>query len=181
VLYRNQGRPDEETKLCTSHRVLRTQQFDGPASFPHFSILNLCTAGRDRGSYRFEIASLVEQIEYYLRLFEASRRAGYRLGTVRVSLTAFDDARLELLRTEVLDRLSFEHPDTGFAFDQGRTSGRGYYAGAGFQVYAQDVGGEEYFIVDGGFTDWTQQWLSNRKERLLTSGMGSERFVFCFM
>jgi len=34
--------------------------------------------------------------------------------------------------------------------------------------------------VDGGFTDWTQQLLSNRKERLLISGMGSERFVFCF-
>jgi hypothetical protein len=180
VLYRQGTPPSEATKLCASHRVLRAQQFDGPASFPHFSILNLCTAGRDRGSYRFEIASLVEQIEYYLRLFEASRQAGYRLGAVRVSLTAFDEARLELLQTEVLDRLSVDHPDTVFAFDQGRTSGRGYYAGAGFQVFVRDASGTEYFIVDGGFTDWTQQWLSNRKERLLTSGMGSERFVFCF-
>jgi hypothetical protein len=99
---------------------------------------------------------------------------------VRVTLTAFDETRLELLRTEVLDRLSTTRPHTGFAFDQGRTSGRGYYVGAGFRIFAQDVGGQEYFIVDGGFTDWTQQWLSNRKERLLTSGMGSERFIFCF-
>ena len=59
ALYRQDARSDEETRLCASHRVLRTQRFDGPASFPHFRILNLCTAGRDRGSYRFEIASLV--------------------------------------------------------------------------------------------------------------------------
>jgi hypothetical protein len=31
-------------------------------------------------------------------------------------------------------------------------------------------------LVDGGFTTWTQQPLSNRKERLLISGLGIERF-----
>jgi len=35
-------------------------------------------------------------------------------------------------------------------------------------------------LVDGGFTTWTQQLLSNRKERLMTSGLGSERFCACF-
>jgi hypothetical protein len=49
-----------------------------------------------------------------------------------------------------------------------------------FQIYARDKAGTDYFIVDGGFTDWTQQLLSNRKERLLISGMGSERFVSLF-
>jgi hypothetical protein len=47
-------------------------------------------------------------------------------------------------------------------------------------MYARDQVGTDYFIVDGGFTDWTQQLLSNRKERLLISGMGSERFVSLF-
>jgi hypothetical protein len=79
-----------------------------------------------------------------------------------------------------LDRLAAGHPAASFGFDQERASGQGYYVGAGFQVFARDGSGTEYFIVDGGFTDWTQQWLSNRKERLLTSGLGSERFVYCF-
>jgi hypothetical protein len=35
-------------------------------------------------------------------------------------------------------------------------------------------------IGDGGFTDWIQQLLTNRKGRLLISGMGSERFVSLF-
>ena len=41
-------------------------------------------------------------------------------------------------------------------------------------MYAQDQAGTESFLVDGGFTDWTQQLLSNRKERLLISSMGVE-------
>jgi hypothetical protein len=32
--------------------------------------------------------------------------------------------------------------------------------------------GQEFDYVDGGFTDWTARLLSNRKERLLTSGIG---------
>jgi hypothetical protein len=44
----------------------------------------------------------------------------------------------------------------------------------------RDQTGTEYFLVDGGFTDWNRQLLSNRKEGLLISGMGSERFVSLF-
>jgi hypothetical protein len=47
-------------------------------------------------------------------------------------------------------------------------------------MYARDQTGTEYFLVDGGLTDWTQQLLTNRKERLLIIGMGSERFVSIF-
>jgi hypothetical protein len=38
--------------------------------------------------------------------------------------------------------------------------------------------GVRYPVADGGFTDWTARLLQNRKERLLTSGIGTE-FV-CF-
>jgi hypothetical protein len=123
---------------------------------------------------------LVEQIGYYIRLVEASRQAGFRAGAIRVALTAFDETRYDVLQARVLEPLSAAHPEPILTFDRQRTSGRGYYVGAGFQIYVRDLAGTEYFIVDGGFTDWTQQLLSNRKERLLTSGMGSERFLFCF-
>jgi hypothetical protein len=58
--------------------------------------------------------------------------------------------------------------------DQEQGSGKAYYPGVRFQIYARDLAGTEYFLVDGGFTDWTRQWLSNRKERLLIGGMSSE-------
>ena len=45
---------------------------------------------------------------------------------------------------------------------------------------ATDREGDAVGLADGGRTDWTQRLLSNRKERLLTSGIGlgllAERF-----
>jgi hypothetical protein len=54
--------------------------------------------------------------------------------------------------------------------DPERTSG--YYHGLCFKIY---LDGEE--IGDGGFVDWTQRLLGNRKERLLISGVGVDRFA----
>jgi len=44
---------------------------------------------------------------------------------------------------------------------------QGYYSGATFALAA---GGRE--LVEGGFVDWTQRLLADRKERLLISGLG---------
>ena len=42
-------------------------------------------------------------------------------------------------------------------------------------VHATAPSGRLIELVDGGSVDWTQQLLSNSKERLVTSGIGSER------
>jgi hypothetical protein len=49
---------------------------------------------------------------------------------------------------------------------------RPYYSGGWFSI---DVAGTN--VVDGGFVDWTQKLLSDRKERLLISGAGIERLA----
>ena len=41
-------------------------------------------------------------------------------------------------------------------------------------------GGDAIQLADGGFTDWTQQLVGSKKERLLISGMGCERVVALF-
>lgn len=169
-----------EIKLCASHRLLRAQTFDSPASFPHFRIFSLCTAGRDKGSYTFEIASLIEHIEFYAHLLAELKRTGYPIGGVRVCLVVFDPTRYAVLEAAVSERLSTSCPRLDLGFVQEYGDSQGYYAGVRFQIYATDLSGTEYFLVDGGFTDWTQQLLSDRKERLLISGMGSERTLFCF-
>jgi hypothetical protein len=73
---------------------------------------------------------------------------------VRVSVL---DPRFEVLRGEL-------------PADPSRTAG--YYQGLCFKVFLH---GEE--IGDGGFVDWTQRLLGNRKERLLISGVGVDRFA----
>ncbi|NKE59931.1 hypothetical protein FXN61_25250 [Lentzea sp. PSKA42] len=48
----------------------------------------------------------------------------------------------------------------------------GYYQGLCFKVFRNGVE-----IGDGGFVDWTQRLMGNRKERLLISGVGVDRFA----
>jgi len=177
---RGRSHPEVDTKLCASHRLLRPHLPNDPASFPHFRIFSLCTAGRDRGSYGFEMAALREHLEFYVRLLQSAQQAGFRLEAVRTSITDFDETHYQVLKAKVLDKLSLSYSNVEFMLNQEQESGQGYYSGVRFQIYARDKAGTDYFIVDGGFTDWTQQLLSNRKEWLLISGMGSERFVSCF-
>jgi hypothetical protein len=140
----------------------------------------LVTAGRDRGSYRFEIAALTEHLEFYLRLLQTVQQSGFQLGAIRIQLTVFDAMRSESLNTEVLDQLSQKYATVELGYVSGQLQEHGYYTGVRFGIYAQDHAGKEHFLADGGFTDWTQQLLSDRKERLLISGIGSERFIACF-
>lgn len=170
----------DPTRLCASQRVLRAQHYAGSNMLAHFRLFSLCAAGRDSGSYGFELAALAEQIGFYLRLFAAAPAAGYALDSVRVMLTAFDDSRAAAIRDALIAPLAASHPAVSFELDQERAAGRGYYTSAGFHIYARDAAGTEFFLVDGGFTDWTQRLLNDRKERLLISGLGSERFILCF-
>lgn len=170
----------ELVKLCSSHRVVRAQAFDNPNFTAHFRLLGLCTAGRDTGSYEFETTALEEHIGFYLRLFQDARNTGYSCSEPEVFLTAFDESRHDTLKEKVCAPLTARYPDVAFGFNPERQQGRGYYEGAAFEIRLRNTAGESLQITDGGFPNWTQQFLNNRKERLLVSGMGSEIFVALF-
>jgi hypothetical protein len=179
-ILRGDPHASDKVKLASSHRLLRAQSFEGPASFQHFRLWALCTAGRDEGSFQFETNALLEHLDFYVRLLSKADELGYTIQDLRVSITALDERRIEALQADVIEPLSTKHPHVEAGFDQDRQSGRGYYANACFTIHARDPEGTELLLVDGGFTPWTQQLLSNRKERLMTSGLGSERLCACF-
>jgi hypothetical protein len=179
---RRKNSPDRSAavKLCCSHRVARAQFVDAPASFAHFRLLSLCGAGRDTGSRRFETASLVEHADYYLRLLGALNSKGYSVSAVRVKWIALSDGIYDLLKMRIVPELYRQHTNAVFEIERDSGGRGGYYRSARFQVYAKNHLEEEFFIADGGMTDWTQKLLNDRKERLIISGMGTERFIFCF-
>ncbi|MCP4545036.1 MAG: hypothetical protein GY835_01065 [bacterium] len=179
-LLKGDRRSIERVHLCASQRLLRAQVFEGPASFAHFRIFSLCSSGRDEGGFNFETDMLVQHIEYYLGLLEEVVELGILADDLRVAITVFDERRLDLVQAKVLEELVMGRPEIEMAMDQERESGRGYYTTAAFQIFARDRTGEELLLVDGGFTDWTCKLLSNEKERLLISGLGSERLVHSF-
>jgi len=182
-LLRGDPQNRERVRLCASHRVVRGQAYRvAPGVRPHFRLLGLCAAGRDEGSFQFETTSLVEQIAFYLQLLREVSQLGYLAHRLRVTLTDLEQGRREQVLTEqVLLPLTVNYPGVLCELDPDRKTGRGYYVGACFHVYATNEAGTEFELIDGGFTTWTQQVLSNTKERLLISGLGTERLCsqFC--
>jgi hypothetical protein len=86
--------------------------------------------------------------------------------------------RLMRLKSGVLDTLQTEFPEAQFSFNMARLEGLNYYHGFCLRISPEAADGARFPVVDGGFTDWTARLLQNKKERLLTSGIGTE-FV-CF-
>jgi hypothetical protein len=85
-------------------------------------------------------------------------------------------ARLTVLNPKyavVADTLRAQLSTVDITDDPARPTGRGYYTGLCFKVFTDD--GVE--LADGGFVDWTQTLLGNRKERLMISGIGLDRLA----
>ncbi len=163
----------ESVHLAASHRLLRTQRFPGPNSFSHFAAFGLCSAGRDAGSLRFELATLVTHIGFYLRALDAFLGPGVPL---RLALTDFHgDDRPALLESAIFAPVQAVFPRVACCFDAERSSGHNYYVDLCFHVYATGPDGEWLELADGGVVDWTQSLLNNAKERCVISGIGSER------
>ena len=169
---------NKQVNLASSHRVLRAQSFEGPVSFAHFRILSLITAGRDTGAFSFENDSLELHLHYYLSLFEELTKSGYNIGEINVTLIALQKSQMKF-NDEIINKLSKLFPDCKYTIEQSTDIDFEYYKDLRFQIYLDDDN-EKLLIVDGGFTDWTQQLLSDKKERLLISGLGTERMIYCF-
>lgn len=175
ALLNSQPKSAERVKLCASHRHTRTQPCEDEKFTPHFKILCLCSAGRDEGDFRFETENLVEHIDFHLNLLQKILDPQAAERDIAVSVTDLTRKRGELIQEEVLAPLGRLHPSVRLSLDPNRQSALNYYDSICFNIAVRDGKGSAYdFVVDGGFTDWTRKLLSNRKERLLTSGLGSE-------
>ena len=73
-------------------------------------------------------------------------------------------------------RLREEFPEARLGFRVGRLAGIGYYNGLLLNIDVERDG-RRLSVADGGSTDWTQRLLSDRAERLFTSGIGLERLI----
>lgn len=158
---------DDDVHLATSHRVVRPQNYGDGKMLAHFRLLALVSAGRDRGSYRFEAEALARQVGLLLDAFTQFLRPGtkLRLGYTRTTVPT-EDARLEALRT-----VAGAHGVELFE-EAGREAAAGYYAGFCFHIFAGDMQ-----LADGGVVDWGSKLTGNGKERMVIAGCGVERLL----
>jgi hypothetical protein len=172
ALLREDARSKTAISLATTHRAIRAQQFEGPGLAPHFGVTAFCTAGRDEGRFGFEFAALRAHLGTLARWVKALDPAA----SLEFRVTPLDGGPdEESLEEAVLVPLRSEHTNVAAVIDPTRESGRGYYEHVCFKAHTSLNESETFELGDGGFTDWTQQLLSNRKERLMISGAGLER------
>jgi hypothetical protein len=173
ALLRADPKSAEPVHLAASHRLLRGQHYADPALASHFSVFALCSAGRDRGSLRFELAALGLHMRFYLRALRAFLGADIPLCLSITDLASPD--RYALLEAHLLAPIRAEFGGLEIVVGEQRTRGVGYYRDLCFHVHVTHPSGKRIELVDGGVVDWTQRLLGSAKERLITSGLGSQR------
>ena len=161
----------EQHRFSTIHRHLRTPTLPNIPGFrAHFKIACFVTAGRDTGSFQFEQEGLAEHIHmlaYFFRTilkidqvaFQLYPRKGYADPVAFVSqLGNYLHQQQPAIPVEVFPHLLNDN---------------NYYKGLQYKI-SITLNGQTVEVGDGGFVDWTQQFLQNKKERLLTTGIGLE-------
>ena len=168
ALLRSNARSADVVRLAASQRVLRAQRFEGTATFSHFQLFGLVSAGRDTGDLGFEREAFAEHIGFVCAVLQR-----LAVSAIEVELTDLIGDAMEPVGAGVRDVVGgirgatvIDRPD--------REAGRAYYDRMCFKVFAT-AGSERFEIADGGLVDWTQQLLQSRKERLLIGGLGVER------
>ncbi len=164
-------------RLCSADRVLRLQRF-GPGFRQHFHLFSMTSAGRSAAGHRFELAELSAHLDALLGLLEGLRASGRTIRDVRVEVAdaTGNRGRLDRVAERVFPALAVRWPDAQLAIDEDREHGRGYYDGLMLDV-TLDAGDGRISVADGGTTGWTATLLSDRRERLFTSGIGLDRLT----
>jgi hypothetical protein len=166
-------------RLACSQRVVRTQRFRSLDARQHFRLFSLCSAGRDAGNLGFEITAMTEHIGFYIGSLRDFLGSDIPLRATVIDL--HPESHHGTTLKAVIEKLEKKFDDVDVSLEKARAEETEYYRHFRFHVYASPPRGYEMELVDGGDTDWTQKLLNNAKERLLTSGIGSERLCEKFV
>jgi hypothetical protein len=148
-------------------RVIRTQTFSNPNFTPHFSVLCLISCGKDSGNFNFEKEELLK----HLSASYAICKDYYGLETISFELIPMKgyDSQSPLI-TQCVSYIQAKQDDFEISVVEPDKENNYYY---GFRIKLNVViKGCVYEIGDGGLLDWTQQLLANKKERMMTMGIG---------
>jgi hypothetical protein len=155
-------------RLAAIQRVLRAQQYASDDAFSHFTLLGLVTAGRSVAGGSFDVEALREQLSVYVTVLRNL------VDQVEIVLSVGRGERARRLVAVVREARATRRVIV--TEDPERLHRQRYYVRACFKVNVE-VAGERFEVADGGFTDWTERLLDDRRERLLISGAGLDRLA----
>lgn len=159
----------EPIYLAANHRHIRAQALANPKFTAHFKIFCAISAGRDSGHFEFEIYQAIRHLDFYLRYFTEK----HQVPLERIKLCWYKTNDSGLCHA-VMAAVSEKWPR--YAYEEKPATSGEYYHGVQCKIFLETREGSWIDFVDMGLTDWTQQLLQDKKERLWISGMGSELF-----
>jgi len=155
-------------KYAATHRHVRSQALSNPAFTAHFGIFCLATGGTDTGSFSFELEQLLDHITIHLSVYSSE----FDLSQEKLLLKIFLKEENEVFRQKVKGLVSLIDSTVTVQIEKQLNPGD-YYKLVQFKLFIVRKG-QEINLSDGGFVDWTQKLIQNRKHRLLISGVGTE-------
>ena len=168
--------PSQKLRFSTIQRHVRTQSIMGAGFTPHFKIGAFVTSGLDTGSFTFEKESLLGQIQ----LLYAIYKDYYGVNEISFRLLCRNGyADPPRLAREVRDYILHHSPQLDIEIIENPEKETNYYTGLQYKTHIQ-WNNNIFEIADGGFVNWTQQMLQNKKERFLIGGIGFE-FMYRIM
>ncbi|GAB4013356.1 hypothetical protein GCM10028808_32210 [Spirosoma migulaei] len=160
-------------RFSAIHRHVRTPTLPNiPGMRSHFKIACFVTAGRDTGNYQFEKVALTEHIAMMTAFFRDTLQI-YDLSFQLYPRKGYSDPVAFI--GKLSDYLHQQQPDCPIEVMTDGLNDNNYYKGLQYKI-SITVQDQTIEIGDGGFVDWTQQLLQNKKERMLTTGIGLELF-----
>lgn len=163
---KKKGELDNKTyNYSNISRVIRTQVFNNPNFTPHFIVLALISCGRDTGSFNFEKEELLKHLT---TSYEICKSYGVEKIYYEIIPCKGYDSESPLI-TETISYVR-EKSNLEVSVIESQHDNNYYH---GFRIKQQIViGSNTIEIADGGLLDWTQQLLTNKKERMMTFGLG---------
>jgi len=158
----------ELIKYATTHRHVRSQALSNPAFTPHFGIFCLATGGHDTGSFSFELDQLLDHITTHLSVYSTE----FDLKREKLLLKVFPKEENEVFHQKLKDMMKSINDAVIVQMEKEVNPGE-YYKLVQFKFFIER-NGEEINLSDGGFVDWTQKLIPNKKQRLIISGIGTE-------
>ena len=157
---------DPTNNYSNISRIIRTQVFDNPNFTPHFSVICLISCGKDTGSFNFEKEELLKHLT---ASYDVLRSYSFEHIYFEIIPCKGYDGQSPLI-TESISYVQKNSDHIKVSVVEPDYENNYYY---GFRIKAKIVVGENVIeIGDGGLLDWTQQLLTNRKERMMTMGIG---------
>lgn len=163
---RKSGVDRELLRFSTVHRHVRCQPFKEKGFSAHFKVGCMVSSGRDTGNYEFEASNLLDHILTLTGLFKDV----YRLDNISFKLLKMDGYEFPERLLDVVFKHVTENENTP-EITIGEAQPNNYYKGIQCKMIVE-INEREIEIADGGFVDWTQQLLGNKKERMLIFGFG---------